>query len=104
MDRYDVELQDEFGRTLLTDKGITEPTLDHVVAHAQMSLGVSSPGTRCSFAVYRRRRLRGRTLVAVVPVGGSDGSAGVREPRRPQPGPGSLTAARELPGADSGPE
>jgi len=27
-----------------------------------------------------------------------DGSAGVREPRRPLPGPGSLHAARDLPG------
>ena len=29
-----------------------------------------------------------------------DGSAGVREPRRPLPGPGSLHAARDLPGPD----
>lgn len=52
------------------------------------------------YAVYRRRRVRGRKLVGYF-AGGTggddDGSAGVREPRRPLPGPSSLSATLDLP-------
>jgi hypothetical protein len=50
------------------------------------------------YAVYRHRRARRRTLVGYYAgPGGEDGSAGVREPRRPLPSPPSLSAAAEIP-------
>jgi hypothetical protein len=52
----------------------------------------SSPGAT-TFAVYRRRRVRGRRFMGLFAgPGGEDGTAGVREPRRPLPAPPSLHA------------
>ncbi|GAB3441508.1 hypothetical protein GCM10027517_17670 [Phycicoccus ginsengisoli] len=49
--------------------------------------------------VYRHRRLRGRALVGTYAAGGpgDDGTAGVREPRRPLPGPPGIAHAADLP-------
>ncbi|HEY7718464.1 MAG TPA: hypothetical protein VH915_06870 [Pedococcus sp.] len=51
-------------------------------ASGQMRSPSTSPLT--VYAVYRHRRVRGRRFVGLF-AGGGDGSAGVREPRRPRP-------------------
>ena len=59
------------------------------------------PRAHCLASVRRRRRFRPSVLIAGGPWadGGDDGSAGVREPRRPLPSPPSLSA-RLLPPRD----
>ena len=56
----------------------------------------SGPGDPV-YAVYRQRRVRGRRLVGVFGAAGPEGTAGVREPRRPLTDPPSLRAVRDLP-------
>jgi len=60
---------------------------------------VPAPAWHGQVSVYRHRRLRGRRLVGTYLAGdpGDDGLAGVREPRRPAPGPPGLRAEAEDP-------
>jgi hypothetical protein len=62
------------------------------VALARRALGAEHPEV---YAVYRHRRLRRRKFVGLFAgpgAGPDDGTAGVREPRRPLPSPPSLRA------------
>ena len=60
------------------------------------------PRAHCLASVRRRRRFRPSVLIAGGPWadGGDDGSAGVREPRRPLPSPTPSLSARLLPPRD----
>jgi hypothetical protein len=59
-----------------------------------MGAAGGSYGPGCRYAVFKHRRGRSRALVGyfLAPGDGDDGSAGVREPRRPPPAPPGLTA------------
>jgi hypothetical protein len=54
-----------------------------------------------TYVVFEQRRLRRRRTLLTVRAGGPGGpggdGAGVREPRRPKPGPGHLSAEVDLP-------
>ncbi len=66
-----------------------------VAGDVETLAGIREPSEGCVY-VYRVRRARGRQLHSVRIVGGdSDGTAGVREPRRPLPGPGHLSVERD---------
>lgn len=76
------------------------------VWNAQIAM-MQVPGI-CSYAVYRPTRLRRRRSLVTVARGTADGwgrddpgadggLAGVREPRRPKPGPGHLIVALDPP-------
>lgn len=97
MSRFDVEFQDR-------DR-ITRVCISHVEAGSpaealmRARANIKADPHAGVYAVYRRRRVRGRRLVGYF-AGGSggdgDGLAGVREPRRPLPDPGHLAAERDL--------
>jgi hypothetical protein len=54
------------------------------VWRASRQMRSSSTSSLRVYAVYRHHRVRGRRFVGLF-AGGGDGSAGVREPRRPRP-------------------
>ena len=96
MASYDVHVQDSRGVRRNFRAHIEAASPSEAVALARRSLP-DLPGQQV-YAVYRRRRLRGRRLVGLYPgEGGDDGLAGVREPRRPRPTPPSLHASADLP-------
>ena len=101
------------GTTAVTASGVRAQTPAEaamVVVSAVNARWLKSRGplTMCSWSAHRERVLVGRRGGATTIGRGSSwldddgwdegGSAGVREPRRPKPGPGSLQAARDLPG------
>ena len=71
------------------------------VMRARRALELTAPpgrdGREQVYAVYRQRRVRGRRLEGVFGAAGPEGTAGVREPRRPLTDPPSLRAVRDLP-------
>ena len=96
MATYDVQVRDHTGamRNHRLHIEAASPSEAVMLARRQMP---RPPGLE-AYAVYRHRRLRGRKLVGLYPAGdGDDGTAGVREPRRPHPAPPSLHAEAELP-------
>ncbi|GAA1763766.1 MAG TPA: hypothetical protein PKH97_11260 [Tetrasphaera sp.] len=102
MGTYDVEIRDLRGHMLFTRRGIQAADEAGARDHVRKIWG---PRRRedCVMTTYRQRRARGRVLVGsdYLPGsgdgGGDDGAAGVREPRRPLPGPGHLSAEAPLP-------
>lgn len=94
MTTYDVHRQ-AGGRASQGDARLHVPagSPGEAVALARRALGAEHPDV---YAVYRHRRLGRRKFVGLFAgAGGSgtdDGSAGVREPRRPLPSPPSLRA------------
>lgn len=104
MGTYDVEIRDLHGHILLTRKGIHAADEAGARDHVRKIWG---PRRRqdCVMTTYRQRHARGRVLVGTEYLpgsgggdgGGDDGAAGVREPRRPRPGPGHLYAEAPLP-------
>jgi hypothetical protein len=103
MARFDVVLQDAEGSRrncrLLVDASSASEAL--VRARASMGAAGVSFGPGCRYAVFKHRRGRRRALVGyfLAPGDGDDGSAGVREPRRPLPAPPSLRAEESVPAA-----
>jgi hypothetical protein len=101
MARFDVVQRDQFGRDCDIRPGLEAggPAEALLLARDSMARGPHAVrDDEHSYAVYRRRRVRGRRLVAVfMGPGDDDGTAGVREPRRPKPAPPSLRAEAELP-------
>lgn len=100
MERFDVEFRDRHGicrRSLQVIAG----SAGEAVMHARTRVPSQQAMT---YAVYRHRRIRGRRLVGYY-AGGDDeggGLAGVREPRRPAPDPGHLSAERDEPADPAG--
>lgn len=94
MATYDVVLQDGTGRC--SWPGIRASGPSEALIRAR---GLSAGSRDHVYAVYRRRRGRGRQLMGYFAGGapGDDGTAGVREPRRPLPSPPSLHAEAPLP-------
>ncbi len=101
MARFDVVQRDQFGRACDIRPGLDAggPAEALLMARASMGATTHAVGDEDhSYAVYRRRRVRGRRLVAVfMGPGDDDGLAGVREPRRPRPTLPSLHAEADLP-------
>ena len=99
MASYDVHVQDSRGVRRNFRAHIEAASPSEAVALARRCLPeLPDPADHPVYAVYRRRRLRGRRLVGLFPGGGGDdGLAGVREPRRPLPTPPSLHASADLP-------
>jgi hypothetical protein len=95
MKRYEVTQRGPGGHALGT---VVVPADSPVEAVAWVRC-LADPGTEVgTFAVYRRRRARRRRFEGLFGgLGGDDGTAGVREPRRPHPAPPSLRAEAELP-------
>lgn len=102
MGTYDVEIRNLRGHILLTRKGIHAESEEAARDHVRRIWGARRPED-CVMTTYRQRRGRRRVLVGndYLPggggEGGDDGSAGVREPRRPLPGPSHLYAEAPLP-------
>ena len=106
MNRYVVEGMDRDGICRASGTFIAAEPSD-AVSDAQVVM-MGHRGI-CAYAVYRPARLRRRRSLVTVAggfggwgTGGTDedgdgGLAGVREPRRPQPGPGHLSAAADPP-------
>ena len=103
MARFDVVRRDQFGRACDIRPGLEAGGPSEALLMARESMAVGGHGVQDddhSYAVYRRRRTRGRRLVAVFMGPGDDdddGTAGVREPRRPRPTLPSLRAEADLP-------
>ncbi|MEI2777948.1 MAG: hypothetical protein V9G19_18690 [Tetrasphaera sp.] len=97
MPSYDVEIRDLHGQILAARYRLPAHNERVAVASARDYL----PRLEADAVVtcFRRRRLRGRRLALTEYLAGGDGDglAGVREPRRPLPGPGHLYAAADLP-------
>ena len=101
MARYQVTVDVEKGPRLhRTLRARSAQAAYQSVRSALIEQGVD-PRAHCLASVRRRRRFRPSVLIAGGPWtdGGDDGSAGVREPRRPLPSPPSLSA-RLLPPRD----
>ena len=99
MATYEVELRD--GHGVCRHRAVvraTEPW--NAVADARVLLPAAHD-PEGTYVVLQPRRLRRRRTLLTVRAGGPDGfggdAAGVREPRRPMPGPGHLTAEADLP-------
>jgi hypothetical protein len=101
MARFDVVQRDQLGRACDIRPGLEADGPAEALLLARASMTHEPSAVRDddhSYAVYRRRRVRGRRLVAVfLGPDGDDGLAGVREPRRPKPTLPSLRAEAELP-------
>ena len=98
MATYDVQVRDHTGAMRNHRLHIEAASPSEAVMLARRDMP-DSAGLEV-YAVYRHRRLRGRKLVGLYPAGGGggdDGTAGVREPRRPYPAPPSLSAEADLP-------
>lgn len=96
MASYDVVLQDRAGGQRNCRLQVHAASPSEAVMWARASMPLSTEDHL--YAVYRHRRARGRKLVGLFAgVGGDDGTAGVREPRRPLPAPPSLRAEADLP-------
>jgi hypothetical protein len=106
MARFDVVQRDEFGRACDIRPALEAGGPAEALLLARQAMAHGPHPVRDedhTYAVYRRRRGRGRRLVAVfMGPGDDDGSAGVREPRRPLPNPPSLRAEAELPAYGNG--
>lgn len=105
MPSFDVEIRDLHGQVVLARRRVPAHSERWAIADTERYLppGSGDLVVNC----YRRRRLRPRRFAVAryLPAGGpegggpdGDGLAGVREPRRPKPGPGQLYAAADLPG------
>jgi hypothetical protein len=98
MSRFDVEFQDRDRITRVCISYVEAGSPAEALMRARPSIKADPHAG--VYAVYRRRRVRGRRLVGYF-AGGSggegDGLAGVREPRRPLPDPGHLAAEQDLP-------
>jgi hypothetical protein len=99
MATYEVELHDRHG--LWRHRAVVraaEPW--DAVADARALLPETSDPDD-TYVVFQQRRLRRRRTLLRVRAGGPWGAggdgAGVREPRRPKPGPGHLSAEADLP-------
>jgi hypothetical protein len=101
MARFDVVQRDRFGRACDIRPGLYAGGPAEALLLARESIAAARsavPDDDHTYAVYRRRRVRGRRLVAVFTgPGDDDGTAGVREPRRPRPTLPSLRAEADLP-------
>ena len=101
MARFDVVQRDGYGHACDIRPGLEAegPAEALILARGSMARAPGAvPADDHTYAVYRRRRVRGRRLVAVfMGPEGDDGTAGVREPRRPRPNPPSLRAEADLP-------
>jgi hypothetical protein len=98
MARYDVVEQGRDGVQRSCRLLIEAASPGEALVAARRSMDrAGSSGADCLYAVYRRRRARGRRLVGLFGGQGGDGGAGVREPRRPRPDLPSLTTSRPLP-------
>jgi hypothetical protein len=101
MARFDVVQRDQFGRDCDIRPGIEAGDPAQALMLARQSMAYGAHAVRegdHTYAVYRRRRVRGRRLVGVfMGPGDDDGLAGVREPRRPKPTLPSLRAEADLP-------
>lgn len=101
MARFDVVLQDARGSRRNCRLHLEAPSASEALVRARAAMGAAGgpfePGFR--YAVFRHRRGRRRALVGyfLPPSDGDDGSAGVREPRRPLPAPPSLRAEVPVP-------
>lgn len=97
MSRYDVVLQGVDGAQRACRLHIEAGSPGEAVWQARRAMGASvTPTSGALYAVYRHRRVRGRRLVGLF-GGDDDGSAGVREPRRPRPDLPSLRARLDIP-------
>jgi hypothetical protein len=97
MARYDVVLQDRVGSQRNCRLHIEAGSPGEALVRARGSMPAPGPDDEV-YAVYRHHRGRGRKLVGYFGgPGGDDGTAGVREPRRPLPNPPSLRAQAEPP-------
>jgi hypothetical protein len=101
MARFDVVQRDRYGRACDIRPGLEAGGPAEALLMARWSMGADPHGVSDvdhTYAVYRRRRVRGRRLVAVfMGPGDDDGTAGVREPRRPRPTLPTLHAEADLP-------
>lgn len=101
MARFDVVLEDGSGRQRNCRLHLDAPSAGEALIRARVAMGSAvdpfEPGLR--YAVFKHRRGRRRALVGyfLPPAGGDDGTAGVREPRRPRPAPPSLRAEALIP-------
>ncbi|HET8767739.1 MAG TPA: hypothetical protein VFM86_10485 [Pedococcus sp.] len=96
MATYDVHVGD--GRVVRDFRAhITAASPSEAVQAARRA--IPEPAWHGLVTVFRHRRLRGRALVGTYAAGGrgDDGSAGVREPRRPLPTPPGLSCEAEPP-------
>ena len=95
MDVFDVELRDATGRITACELDVAATSAETALRDVA-SLIPPSHGNNL-YVVYRHGKVGGRRLQAQFRVrvegGGKDGTAGVREPRRPNTGPGHLVAA-----------
>ncbi|MFN8099746.1 MAG: hypothetical protein U0Q21_15825 [Dermatophilaceae bacterium] len=101
---YDVEVRTLTGDLVLARYRLPAVSEAQAVADTCRQLPQAEVREDCLATCYRLRRRPGRRRVlavsAFIPGGGGgegDGLAGVREPRRPLPGPGHLYAAADLP-------
>jgi hypothetical protein len=94
MRRYDVEVHTGPGQRRDVRLRIEADNPGEAVVWARERMRPHTAGE--VYAVYRHRRVRGRKLVGYFAGPGDDGAAGVREPRRPLPDPGTLRAERGL--------
>ncbi len=95
MTHYDVDLQPGHGRVAQVRLHIDAASPSEAVMIARRS-GLVAVDVE-SYTVFRRRRLGRSRRVGTFPAGGDDGSAGVREPRRPHPSPSGTTATLHVP-------
>jgi hypothetical protein len=96
MATYDVVVQDRGGRQCNYRLHVQAASTSEAVMWARFSMPPQADDHL--YAVYRHRRARRRKLVGYFAgPGGDDGSAGVREPRRPAPAPPSLRAEADPP-------
>ena len=95
---FEVTPRDTRGRGQTTCRVVAGSASEAVARVRSMAHATPGLGEPSVYAVYRRRRLRGRRFVGLWSGPGPDGGqAGVREPRRPLPAPPSLTLAIDLP-------
>lgn len=99
MGTYEVEVRSPAGELVGVRRVRCGPAADPALVAE--GAGLPRPDRGCRYVYRVRRGGRGRVLASVdfLGEGRGGGTAGVREPRRPLPGPGSLTAEAGLPPA-----